>query len=385
MADVSLLRCMEYSLERLKELMTLGLAQVHAGPEGFRSLRVVLKPNLLSAAAPDSGVVTHPVFFQAAAELVLDHGGRPVMAESPSVASLGSALKATGYDAVLHRLGIEVADLSDVAKLQYPQARVFKSFEIARAFFDADLVLNLPKFKTHALTHVTAAVKNLFGAVPGLRKSQLHLKCPSPGELSEAILDLYGAFLHGFEPARPLVHVMDAVVALEGEGPGTSGRPRPMNAVITGTDGLAVDWVAVQVSGLDPKRCPIPVGGLGRGYGIASGSEVRVLGQDVDGMRVQGFVPPSGGNLSIDLLGVAPVRSVMRRLFTGRPVPVPGACSRCLQCLRICPAKAIAEPGPGGAAPVFDYGRCIRCWCCSEACPSRAIAVRKGALQWLTG
>jgi uncharacterized protein (DUF362 family)/Pyruvate/2-oxoacid:ferredoxin oxidoreductase delta subunit len=383
MAVVSLIRCTGYSLDTLKETISQGFAQARISPELFRSMKVVLKPNLLSAASPESAVVTHPSFFQAAAELVLDHGGRPVLAESPAVASLGNALRATGYEAVVRKLGIEVADVSQVEKISFGNARVFKTFEIARAFFDGDVVLNLPKFKTHNLTYVTASVKNLFGAVPGMRKSQLHLKCPDPGEFSEAILDLYGAFLQGFPGGKPMIHLMDAIVALEGEGPGTSGRPRPMNAVITGTDGLAVDWVAVQVSGLDPRLCPILMSGFGRGFGITSGIEVTVAGQGVGEMRVRGFVPPHGPGISIGLLRMAPVRKMLKRLFIGRPVTRAEACSMCCQCLKICPARAISTDRPGFTVPVFDYGKCIRCWCCMEVCPNDAIGVKKGALQWL--
>jgi uncharacterized protein (DUF362 family)/Pyruvate/2-oxoacid:ferredoxin oxidoreductase delta subunit len=381
MAIVSLLRCAGYSLDELKGLFVQAWGHIGFLPGTFRSLNVVLKPNLLSAMGPETAVVTHPRFFQAAAELVLDHGGRPVLAESPAVASLGSALRASGYESVTRELGIEVADPTKVQKITYGQARIFKSFEISRAFFDGDVILNLPKFKTHNLTYVTASVKNLFGAVPGMMKSQLHLTCPDRDHFSEAILDLYGAFLYGFPGPKPLVHLMDAVLALEGEGPGSSGKPRPMNAIIAGTDGLAVDWTAVQVSGLDPWLCPILRGGFRRGYGISSGDEVTVKGQGIEEMRISGFLPPGGFNLSLSMIGLAPVQRIMKRLFTGRPVPLAGSCTMCLQCMEICPARAIARGKPDGGTPAFDYGRCIRCWCCMEACPSQAISVKQGALQ----
>jgi uncharacterized protein (DUF362 family) len=363
MVDVSLLRCTEYSTERLKGLMLEAFGHVRFSPDAFRSARVVLKPNLLSAVGPDSGIVTHPAFFQAAAELVLDHGGRPVLAESPAVASLENALAASGYAGVVGRLGIEVADPALTARITFDQAVKMRSFEVARAFVEADVILNLPKFKTHNLTYVTASVKNLFGAVPGMRKSALHLQCPEPGDFSEAILDLYGAFLHGSGRGRTLVHLMDAVVALEGNGPGSGGKPRALNAVVTGLDGLAVDWVATRVSGLDPLLCPILVSGFARGLGVSSGDEVRVVGEDLDRMRVKGFAPPGGFSMA-GILRIAPVGKALKRLFTGRPVPRAGLCTLCLQCRDICPAQAIGGAGTGRTVPVVDYGRCIRCWCC---------------------
>ena len=382
MTSVALLRCRGYELPVLKEAMLHGLDDIGFSVSSFRGARVVLKPNLLSAARPQSAVVTHPHFFRAAAEIVIDHGGRPVLAESPAVASLGNALKAAGYAPVLKDLGIPVADLSETGKLSYPGGRRMKSFEIARAFFDADTIVNLPKFKTHGLTYITAAVKNLFGAVPGMRKSQMHLKFPEKNEFSGFILDLYGAFLNGFDPPRTMVHLMDAIVAMEGEGPGSAGRPRPMNTIVAGLDALAVDWVGVQVSGLDIRLCTTLTEGFQRGFGISSGEEVRVVGERIADMRVRDFRPPQRAGAT-RLLKVPLIHRIMKDLFTDRPVPAAGRCTLCYQCMEICPAQAIGRAEEGEEIPRFDYGACIRCLCCLEVCPKAAISLEKGRLQWM--
>lgn len=382
MRSVALLRHRGYELPALKETMLRGLDGIGFPLPSFRGARVVLKPNLLSASRPQSAVVTHPHFFRAAAEIVIDHGGRPVLAESPAVASLGSALKAAGYAPVLKDLGIPVADLSETGKLSYPAGRRMKSFEIARAFFDADMVVNLPKFKTHGLTYITAAVKNLFGAVPGLRKSRMHLKFPEKDDFSALILDLYGAFLNGFDPPRTMVHIMDAIVAMEGDGPGSAGRPRAMNAVIAGLDALAVDWVAVQVSGLDIRLCATLTEGFQRGLGISSGEEVTVVGERIEDMRLRDFRAPQKPGAT-RFLQVPLIRRIMKDLFTDRPVPVAGPCTLCYQCRQICPAQAIGMAEEGEKIPRFDYGACIRCLCCLEVCPEAAISLKKGRLQWM--
>ncbi|HQI01359.1 MAG TPA: DUF362 domain-containing protein [Deltaproteobacteria bacterium] len=384
MTHVALLRCGKYSLAGLKEVIDEGIGTIGFPLRSFRGSKVALKPNLLTAASPESGVVTHPCFFEAAAQLVIDYGGRPVLVESPAVVSLHSAVRKAGYAEVLKRLQIETADISAVAKLSYPEAGKFKTFEISKAFFDADLIVNLPKFKTHGLTYVTAAVKNLFGAVPGMRKSQMHLKCPDREEFSSMVLDLYGAFLHGFNPPKALLHVMDAVTALEGDGPGTGGAPKAMNAVVIGADALAVDWVATRVSGLDTRLSPILVLGFRRGFGVSSESEIEVLGGKIEEMRVHGFVPPRGAGAT-GMLGIPVIRKTLKRLFTPRPVPVEGRCSLCLRCRTICPAQAIAGAETGQGVPRFDYGKCIRCCCCMEVCPENAISLRKGGLQRLLG
>lgn len=384
MTQVALLRCGEYSLPELKEIIHEGMDMIGFSLRSFRSARVALKPNLLSASGPDSGIVTHPHFFEAAAELVIDYGGRPMLVESPAVASLSSAIRKAGYEEVLRRLKVEVADISAVARISNLDAWKFKTFEIAEAFFNADLIVNLPKFKTHGLTYVTAAVKNLFGAVPGMRKSQMHLKCPDSEEFSGMILDLYGAFLHGFNPSKTILHVMDGITALEGDGPGAGGKPRAMNAVVIGTDAIAVDWVATRVSGLDVRLSPILMQGFRRGFGLSSDRDIEVLGEKIEEMRVHGFIPPKGPGAT-GMLGIPAIQKPLKRLFTPRPVPVGERCSMCLRCRAICPAEAIAEAETGENVPRFDYGKCIRCYCCMEVCPENAISLRKGALQRLLG
>lgn len=382
MTDVALLQCRGYELPALREKILDGFEHIGFPPGSFRGARVVLKPNLLSASRPQSAVVTHPHFFQAVSEIVLDHGGKPMLAESPAIASLKSALHAAGYDPVLKRLGIPVADMSAVGKLSWPGGRRMKYFELAQAFFDADIIVNLPKFKTHGLTYVTAAVKNLFGAMPGMRKSQMHLKFPEKEDFSGFILDLYGAFLHGFDPPKTLLHIMDAVIAMEGDGPGSAGRPRPMHAVIIGSDALAVDWVGLQVSGLQEGLCAIVTEGFRRNLGVSSGSEITVVGQKIEDMRIRDFLPPQGAGVT-RFLKVPVIRKVMKDLFTGRPVPVDERCTLCYQCREICPVQAIGMAEEGKRVPRFDYGKCIRCFCCLEICPRAAISLRHGRLQWM--
>ena len=91
---------------------------------------------------------------------------------------------------------------------------------------DADIIINLPKLKTHGLTTITCAVKNLFGLIPGLEKSQWHMKAPGREGFAELLLDLNEALMHGLSEPKPMLHLVDAVVGQEGNGPGPSGTPR---------------------------------------------------------------------------------------------------------------------------------------------------------------
>lgn len=382
MADVALIKCDSYSPKLLKEKILEGLDYISFDPESFRNARVALKPNLLSAVRPESAVVTHPQFFQAIAEIVIDHGGIPVLIESPAVASLENAMISAGYKPIVDAMGINVADTMKVRRITYEHASLFKHFEIADAFFDVDLIVNIPKLKTHGLTYITAAVKNLFGAVPGMRKSQMHLRFPGKNEFSKSIVDLYGAFLTGFDKPMNILHVMDAIVSLEGDGPGSSGSPRKTGAIILGKDAIAVDHVAVELAGLDMNLATTVTFGLMREFGISSSDEICLKGEKIADMQIHDFLPPKNGGISQTLSGSF-LGKILKNLLMEKPVPFEGNCTLCYQCRKICPVDAISRAEGSEKIPKFDYRRCIRCFCCQEICPEAAIVIKKGKMQWL--
>ena len=384
MADVALLKCDTYSPDEVKGKILQGLDLLGIDPVCFRAARVALKPNLLTAVAPESAVVTHPVFFDAVAQIVIDHGGKPVLIESPAVVSLKNALRKAGYLPIIDKLGILVADIEPVEKISYDNAHIFRNFEISRAFQDVDMIVNIPKFKTHGLTYVSAAVKNLFGAVPGMRKSQMHLRFPDKTEFSEFILDLYGAILNRFDKPGAILHILDAIVSLEGEGPGASGSPRKTGAIIIGEDALALDHVAVDLAGLDVNLVATLTSGFAREFGVSSRDEIHVRGERIEDMRTRDFIPTKSSGVPL-LLRVSFFRRIMKNLFVEKPTPLEDVCSLCYQCRHICPADAISEAREGKKVPQFDYKRCIRCFCCQEICPEAAITIRKGKMQWLFG
>lgn len=383
MTIVSLVRCDGYDAGALRRAISASLANIGFEKERFRGARVAVKPNLLTVAADDSGIITHPEFFRAAARIIKESGGTPVLVESPAVHSLARVVKKTGYGRVLEEEGIHTANPSDVKTLHFPGARRFRHIEISRAYFDADMILCLPKFKTHGITYITGAVKLLLGAMPGMEKSKMHLRLPDPGDFAEFLLDLYGAVTFGFDSPKPVVHLMDAIGVLEGEGPGRSGRPRRLNAVIAGRDGVAVDWAAVRVAGLEAGCAPTIVRGFERGYGAASPEEIELAGEPLENLKVSDFVPPSGNSLFANALGWPLNTRTFKNLFVERPVPNPDLCTGCGQCMKICPAGAIGPPGKDRPVPEYDYGKCIRCYCCLEICPEGALAKKPGRLQWM--
>ncbi len=377
--QVGLVACAGYDSDVLKEAIAKAIDLSDFTLSSLRGKRVILKPNLLMPIAPDRAVTTHPSFFKAVAELVLEETNHVCVIDSPNFFALSSALKKTGIGEVTQNLGLEIADNTITRTLHWERARRYKTHEISAAFFDADVIINLPKLKSHSLTYLTGAVKNLFGTIPGTKKAQMHMKVPDPVEFSEYLIDLYGALLCGFEKKKEFLHVMDAVVGLEGEGPGPSGKPKNVGAVIAGTDAVAVDAVAARMVNFDINKIFTITRALPRSFGINSPHDISIKGGDIDKMKIVDFVPSKTSVLKSRFW--RSITPALKNLFVERPIPVEGKCTLCFYCRRVCPAGAITEK-KDARIPAFNSSKCIRCFCCLETCPNEAIVLKKGFLQW---
>ena len=379
---VSVLKCQDYSIETLQDRVLTSLENIGFAPESFRGARVALKPNLLVPAPPEKGVITHHEFFRAVVRVVKDHGGKPVLIESPSIHSVNRVIKKTDYARVVDQEEIEVASVEKTRTLRFEGSRRFKQLDIAEAFFNADLIINLPKFKTHGLTYITGAVKNMFGAIPGLQKSKMHVKVPKGDEFSDFLLDLYGCLLYGFPGPKPLLHLMDGIIVMEGEGPGASGTPARMNAVLASTDAVALDYVATTLAGLDVEKALMVTKGFERGYIIKTPDDIQWVGDPREAFTHKSLRPSKGTILS-NMVRWPVTSKRFKNLFIDRPAPKEGKCTLCYQCLKICPAGAISKTQGAKKTPVYDYNKCIRCYCCMEVCPEAAIEKGRGRLQWM--
>ncbi|HPL18421.1 MAG TPA: DUF362 domain-containing protein [Spirochaetota bacterium] len=385
MSKVFLSRCQEYDHDSMKKIIAAGMAGAGFDPRGFRGKRVALKPNLLMPARPEKAIVTHPAFVGAVAEIVRENGGSPVIIESPAMTALESTMKKSGYSEMVAKQGIEVADVSEAKVLYHGGSQRYRRFEVSKALFDVDIIINLPKLKTHGITYITGAVKNLFGTIPGLDKSKWHMKAPTPSDFSEFLLDLNEALLHGFEKRKRILHVMDAIVTQEKDGPGPSGTPKKIGAIIIGESPVAVDFVAVRVAGLDYEKVPTVTGGFRRDLGAGSPEEIEVLGTPIDEVRVDDFIPTGHSFLTSFGARWPANTGFFKNMFTEKPVPVEGECTLCYQCKNICPAGAIGDSAGNNKVPVYDYRKCIRCYCCREICPQAVITLKRGRLQFILG
>lgn len=382
MTVVSLLRCDEYNHLAIKEKIMEGFSHIGIDPSLLNGQRVVIKPNLLSATSVEKAVVTHPEIFRAVVQIVKEHGGTPVMVESPAFQPLNKVMKKTGYDRIVTEEGCEVADTKETSVLYHKGAGKYRRFELASALFDADIVLNLPKFKTHSITYITGAVKNLFGFIHGLNKSQWHIKARTKDDFADFLLDLYSALLNAFERPKRYIHIMDAIIGMEGEGPGSAGDPKKIGALLISEDAVAVDSIAVNLVGLDKSRVKTITFGVQRGLGTASLEKIELRGSSLDDFHIADFVP-TRSTISSPLQRWPVNTNLFKTIFVEKPVPSEKRCTLCYQCKTLCPAGAIDNSDGKREVPLYDYGKCIRCYCCIEICPEAAVSLKRGRLQWL--
>lgn len=370
MSIVSLLKYSNYNRDDLLTAINQSCKNISFDPVNLSGAKVAVKPNLLTAALPESGVTTHPEFFRAVVHFIKEYNGTPVLVESPAFFSLDKVLRKCGYDEIIKEEKILIADTSKTAALKNENGKKYKSFHVAEDIINSDFILNLPKLKTHSLTYFTGAVKNLFGSIHSLEKSKWHVKTESEKDFISFLLDLYGAFL--YSKTDRIISIMDGIIGLEGEGPGKSGKPVISKAVIAGMDGIAVDTVAITVAGLDVNKSILCIEGEKRGLGVSSINEIKITGDPLIDFN-NSFIPPK----TKSFIGRLPVSTtLLKNMLIERPFPDKEKCTLCYQCKTICPAGVI-EKSRNGEIPFYNYKKCIRCYCCMEICPEGAIFLKK--------
>jgi ferredoxin len=234
-------------------------------------------------------------------------------------------------------------------------------------------VVNVPKFKTHDLTLLTGAVKNLFGLVSGTFKTELHKTYFKKEEFAKILVDIY-------ELVKPSLTVVDAILALEGEGPGSSGTPRPVGAVLAGKDCVAVDAVLAMIMGVEPRDVLTTQIASRRQLGEARPQDITVHGERLESVTGRPFVLPTTSGLRKKLPPF--VIDIARQLIKYFPAVDHARCTRCAACVDACPMKVISLKRD---FITFDYSGCIACFCCQEACPLSAIRVKKSLFARMVG
>lgn len=378
-------RCESYdaAAEAVAELLEAmgGIGRFAAAGE-----RIVLKPNLLRAASPHDAVTTHPAVVAAVGRAVVVGGAQAVLADSPGAgyryteAALRRTYDRCGMTAAAQQAGFALNFDTSHEIVSHPEGRLIKRFEVITPVVRADGLINLCKLKTHEFTGMTGAVKNLFGVVPGLIKPGYHGKLADSGRFAAMTLDLAGLI-------APRLSIMDAVVGMEGEGPG-SGDPRAVGWLLGSESPLALDVIAGEIMGLPPADNPLLVEAQARGAQPWSPEQIDLVGATLEELRVPDFRLPATRLSGVGVQGAAwwqkPLAALLTSGFSVRPEVIADECIACGACVRACPVHVIELVGGRGSGHAkIDRRGCIRCYCCHEMCPVDAIALRRSLLHRL--
>ncbi|NLT39433.1 MAG: DUF362 domain-containing protein [Clostridiales bacterium] len=368
MSKVVIKECSSYDCAGLIETINSGM-ELLGGWERFvkPGMKVLLKVNLIGPKPPESAAVTHCEFVRAVTRILNAMGCTVWIGDSAGGAIAGMSPTALSFEisgmnkvASQENALIKNFDTEGTVETQVKCSCLDKLY-LAKPVLDADLVINLPKFKTHSAAIFTGAVKNVFGCIQGLRKAQYHKAAPVMKEFGKVLADIHEAAAFG-------LHIMDGVTAMEGLGP-TAGSVYKANKILLSTDPLALDAVAMKMIGQDIKSAPVMQAAVERGIGESELERIEVCGDYDKPPVLPGFKVPkvianmrSNGKIFVKVID----------LMKARPAIDMKECRQCNMCVDSCPVQAIDRETKN-----IDYSKCIECLCCHELCRYKAVELRR--------
>ena len=323
--------------------------------------KVLIKPNVLRASEARESIVTNPAVLRAVVGKVETMGPASiVVGDNPGLFDYGA------NEESFIKTGLMEASLGHYENIGNEAVKVpfnadfLPSVSVSKAVLEADVVISLPKFKTHGLTVITGAIKNSYGILPGAQKAMLHRAAGSPGRFHEVVVDV-------FRLRVPDLFIVDAVVGMEGNGP-ASPELRDIGLVLASDNAVAMDAVIAAMMGCDPGRLRFLQKAKEAGLGDYELGAIEIIGEL---KRLPGFkLPPMGGE---SLLQNETIQTIIHGRTVLRPQADPDRCSGCATCVDHCPVSALSM---NGSVPRVDPGACIACFCCQEMCPEKAIALK---------
>ena len=323
---------------------------------------VLLKPNLCLPSLPDECLTTHPEVVRHIARLCRNAGSSVTIGDSP----VGKTDKKrtmlvwerTGMEKVAKELECSQSNLDGTINIfNYENDGKNCRLLISEEVFKMNYIINVPKFKTHSLMTFTGSVKNLFGLLPENIKKWLHREMPDKDEFAALLVNIY-------DLVRPGLHIMDAVVGIQGEGPGAKGERRKIGLIMASTDAIALDSVAAKLMNLQPDTIPTNRVGKQKQLGESDLEKIEILGEPIQKYIMEDFKLPITYRYNQELT---------KKIFGMECLYIEinhERCRKCNLCLLNCPAKAISI---NDNKLMINKNNCISCLICHEICPEGAI------------
>lgn len=265
---------------------------------------VLIKPNFITPKTKCLATLTHPAVIIAVARLLKDFRAKPFVGDSPSWSNVHACVKLLNLEEPLKQLSVPVKQLNKPRKCLIG-AENFK-IGISSIALDADVIINLPKFKTHQQLVTTFAVKNMFGCVSGKQKALWHFR--KGGDMD----DFCNLLIELFRFLNPALTIIDAVVAMDGPGP-IRGRARPLGWLIGGTEPFAMEMICAKLVNIKPEDVPIIKTAKQMGLCNFSPEDIKMLGDDFSENICTDFELPKLIPVRFPLHRI--IKSVCRQVF----------------------------------------------------------------------
>jgi uncharacterized protein (DUF362 family)/NAD-dependent dihydropyrimidine dehydrogenase PreA subunit len=380
MTDLVVRPCPDYSTEGAYKALEEVLKPLGGLDWVTKGMKVAIKANLVGPFKPESAAVTHPALLAALTKLLRQKGAIVTVGDSPggiyNKVYLDRVYAASGMKAVEAAGGSLNNDFS-TAQADFPEAKVLKHFEYTAWLNKADAIIDFCKLKVHGMMGMSAAVKNLFGAIPGTVKLEYHYKYPDYNDFANMLVDLNEYF-------KPRLSIADAVVTMEGNGP-TAGTPRHMGVLLASNSPYKLDLGCAALINLDRSKIPYMEAAYQRGLMPSDCSQLNIDGD------LKTYVAKDFKNVAVRrdialLLGDNVFTRILSKtagaLLRSTPMLDKGLCVGCAACAGLCPAKAITMINKKA---VIDRKSCITCFCCQEFCPKGAMKVHRPLAAKLIG
>jgi uncharacterized protein (DUF362 family)/Pyruvate/2-oxoacid:ferredoxin oxidoreductase delta subunit len=370
-ARVSVVRASNYRCDELQPALRRALSLI-GGLENILKpkAKVFVKINLLSPESPaERGICTHPAFTAEVLRLLKEFGLEITVGDD--IHSKGKdGFLISGYRQLSKELGVRLVNLKEVGfKEVNTNGEVLKKVYISPLVLESDFVINLPKLKTHSFTVLTGAVKNMFGVIPHGLRLDYHRRFVSSDIFCQMLVDLFSC-------ARPHLTIIDAIDAMEGEGP-SAGNKKRIGVILASRDAVAVDAVASRIVGFDPLDIMTTFHAHRRGLGTGAVDEIEVIGERISDVEVKGFKHSAVAVGFLRTKIPAFLYAYIQSQLVLTPEVAREKCEACLECINICPSKAATlERGSVN----IDNNLCIHCMCCHEVCRFQAIRLKQKPL-----
>lgn len=267
---VTLTQCRDYNRPNItdaidKQFTLLGGLEKFVRPGDS----VLLKPNFIAPKSRHHACQTDPAVIIETARLLKDFGAKPFIADSPAWSNVHNCIRQLKLEEPLRKLSVPVKQLDKPKKCKIGSENT--NIGISSIALDADVIINLPKFKSHQQLTATFAVKNMFGCVSGKHKALWHFRKGAKAyDFCRLLIEIY-------QYLNPVLTIIDAVIAMDGPGP-INGRARPLGWLIGGTDPIACETICASLVGIEPGNLPIIKTARQLKFGCSEPADIRICG-----------------------------------------------------------------------------------------------------------